>query len=1027
MVGPFAGFPAKATYRRTAQAGRVMLGGMTLRRTSPRLVGRHDELADLAEALTRARAHGPGLVLVGGEAGIGKSRLTTEFVARVDARVLHGGCVALGQNTLPYGPFVEAFRRLSEELGSERLRGLAGSAGSALARLVPGLARGAEQGREVDRGVLNEAVLGVFQGLAADQPLVVRLEDLHWADAETLGLVEYLLRNLRAAPVLLLATYRRDSIATSQALAPWIAEMTRLPNSSRLDLGPLNRDEAIALLGAIIGDVPDSDLAEIVFERSEGNPFFVEELVRAGVDRRTLPSSLRDILTIRLAALPEAGRMVARVAAAAGREVEHPMLAQACGASSATLLEGIRAAIEGGVLETDRTGHRYRFRHALLREAAYGELLAGEREAVHRRLAELLEARPEFAVGGEGMVAAELAHHWDAARDLPKAFDAALTATVAAEQRFAPAVALTYLEHALALWGPATDGAAGLPTRHELLASAGRLACITGQRGRALAHARAALAEAEAAEAPPAVLAGRLMAVSQRLLAVNQSTWAACDPEESAALLERALATAGQDPSRELVELLTYRSRRLCSTGKTDEALEPALRALEVARELGDLELESDALGTLGDVRVALGDVDRGLGLWRAARTLAAAAGSTHGILHTYIDELVILAQSGRLPEALEVAEAALSWARTYDLRNACLVWLRLRAVSVAWCLGRFEQAARWLSATPIPPDDATTRMAHRDISASLHLATGDLQAARFSAEEAVELGRDHLYPGSSVPAATVVAQLDLIEHRPEEGMQRIEEALSAEGAWSAGPRPDRALRVYGWLAAERAREAHDRHDDATVIDCLERVDRLLDAARAAAPALRPGHPRAALEQAILQAEAERGWITDVPDPARWRTAIAAMPAGIPVLQVHEAELRLADVLVTVGELDAAARLATRVLGAAQRLGARQLEAEVESFVRRARLPVCVVDHGVPTEPCSSLGLTPREAEVLALVAEGRTNREIGEQLFISGKTASVHVTRILAKLGVTNRGQAAAVAYRAGLLQAAAQPADRS
>jgi DNA-binding CsgD family transcriptional regulator len=198
--------------------------------------------------------------------------------------------------------------------------------------------------------------------------------------------------------------------------------------------------------------------------------------------------------------------------------------------------------------------------------------------------------------------------------------------------------------------------------------------------------------------------------------------------------------------------------------------------------------------------------------------------------------------------------------------------------------------------------------------------------------------------------------------------------------------------------------------------------------ARVATRTARPGHPRIALEQAILQAEAERGWITGAPDPACWHVAIAAMPAGLPVLQVHEADLRLADALVTVGERDAAARLAATVLEAAQRLGARQLEAEVDGFIRRARLPVAARPDGLRPDPCSTLGLTRREAEVLALVAEGRTNREIGEQLFISGKTASVHVTRILAKLGVANRGQAAAVAHRAGLVQAAAaEPADRS
>src|SRR5215218_4079514 len=290
---------------------------------SPTLVGRVEELGVLEAAQGRAANGEPAVVLVGGEAGIGKTRLVAELADRhrvEGARVLVGGCLPAGGDGLPYGPIVEALRPLPTELGVGALRELVGPSWSELARLLPALGEPASgPAGEAAQARLFELLLGLLGRLGEQAAVVLVVEDLHWADRSTRQLLAFLVRNLRAERLLVVVTYRSDEPHPDR-LGPYLAELDRGGRVERLELTRLDRAATVAQLTAILDAVPAADLVETVFVRSEGNPFFTEELlaaVRAGSG--ALPATSRDLLQGRVDGLLDQPKQVLRVAAVAGR------------------------------------------------------------------------------------------------------------------------------------------------------------------------------------------------------------------------------------------------------------------------------------------------------------------------------------------------------------------------------------------------------------------------------------------------------------------------------------------------------------------------------------------------------------------------------------------------------------------------------------------------------------------------------------------------------------------------------------
>jgi predicted ATPase len=459
-------------------------GEMGGRVASPTFVGRVEELELLEAARGRAADGDPAVVLVGGEAGVGKTRLIAELTAGCatdGTQVLTGGCVPVGEGSLPYAPIVEALRVLASEVGVGAVRDLIGPSWPEVARLLPvlGASGGSGQPDHTTQARMFELLLGLLGRLGEQAPLVLVVEDLHWADRSTRDLLAFLVRNLRRERVLLVITYRNDEPG-QQRLGPYLAELDRGGPVRRIELPRLDQIQTAAQLVGILGSAPTAELADAVFARSEGNPFFTEELlatVRAG--SHELPATLRDLLRGRVQALPERARHVLEVVAVAGRRMAHRLLAAVVGLEDRDLVEALRAAVGSQLLVTVPDLDGYEVRHALLREVVDADLLPGERARLHAGLAKALTERPELADGPAAVAAAELAAHWDAAGEPARALSARVQAGVAGDRAHAFPEAQRHYQRALELWEQVADPgrAAGLD-RIELLTRAAVAAAV---------------------------------------------------------------------------------------------------------------------------------------------------------------------------------------------------------------------------------------------------------------------------------------------------------------------------------------------------------------------------------------------------------------------------------------------------------------------------------------------------------------------------------------------------------------------
>ena len=391
-------------------------------RTAPiAIVGRDRQLGELAETFAVVRTGNSCTVLLGGDAGVGKTTVVEAFCTRLGdaARVVRGQSVPLGGDGLAYVPIITALRELRQQVGDAALVEWAGPGAGVVGRLLPELAGG--NGAD-DPLRLFEAVAEILEHAAARRPLVVVLEDLHWADASTRHLIAFLARALTDAPVLIVATYRSDELHRRHPLRPFLAELQRLPRVIELTVPRLDRGEVAVMLAALRPERADAAFVDEIHRRSDGIPFFVEEL--ASTDCCDLPTGLRDVLIIRFESLTAPAQAAVRLLAVAGNQAEHDLIAGATELDTTELATGLREAVDAQLLIVDGTA--YRFRHALLREAVLEDLLPGEAAALHKRLAETIEGRTD--VVPTETIAVELAHHWLAARDLRKAFTWSLTA-----------------------------------------------------------------------------------------------------------------------------------------------------------------------------------------------------------------------------------------------------------------------------------------------------------------------------------------------------------------------------------------------------------------------------------------------------------------------------------------------------------------------------------------------------------------------------------------------------------------------
>src|SRR5580704_9316922 len=592
---------------------------------SPVFVGRQEEFAALAALLERVQRGEPAFAVIGGEAGVGKTRLIGELSARADSAgftVLLGHCIELGAAGLPLAPLIDALRALARSIPPGELAGVLGSAGPGLARLLPELAPdGSVQDTAdgIQASQLMELVLGLLGRLSAARPVLLILEDLHWADQSTLELVAFLIRALRGMRVLLAATYRSDELHRRHPLRPLLSGWERMRTVDRLDLVRFERDEVAAQLAASLAAEPGPGLVDLVYDRSGGNAYLVEELagvVRRGGDPADLPPSLVDILLSGVDSLSEPAQRLLRTAAVAGKQVPDRLLAVVAGLSEPELFAALREAVEAHLLVVDQSGPGYEFRHALTRDAVYEDMLPGERVRLHAAYGETLAAHPELAGDDTGGPAA-LAHHWYAALDLPRALSASVDAARYAMASYAPAEALHQLERVLEIW-PRVDDAERRTGLDK--AEVSRLAAEAAYRCGAITRAESLLANA-LAEVPASFDPLRRALLFERYARAQRNSGHVAEADAS---LAQALAVLPADEAtRAHAEVLSSLAASLMRKFEMEAGEEAARQALAAARAAGARDVEAEVAITLGSGSSNLGRAEAGVGPLRSGMRLA--------------------------------------------------------------------------------------------------------------------------------------------------------------------------------------------------------------------------------------------------------------------------------------------------------------------------------------------------------------------------------------------------------------------
>ncbi|HEX7195471.1 MAG TPA: AAA family ATPase, partial [Candidatus Limnocylindria bacterium] len=669
---------------------------MSVRVSSPVLIGRATELARLKDALRLAHDGRSSSMVVAGEAGVGKTRLLAAFTELAEAEgavVLAGGCIDLGEGAMPYAPVAEALRGLVRRADPERLDAVFGPGRSELARLVPDLGPVAEETTSAlsmgsAQGRLFELLLGVLVRLATTSPVVLIVEDLHWSDRSTRDLLDFLVRNLRDTAVMLLFTYRSDELHRRHPLLPFIAELERSGRVERLHLQPFDPRESADQLRAIAGHDLDATLLDSIHARSGGNAFFAEELlVAAGDDGRTeLPPTLRDVLLARIAHLAEPTQELLRIASAAGQRVDPELLAVAASMDEAALYEALRECVGRQVLVADPTAgiERYAFRHALLQEAIYDDLLPGERTRLHSAFARTLEARS----GGDASHAAELAYHWYAAHDLPRALESAVAAGSAAEARYAYPEAVDQYERAIDLWDQVPDAEARVGRdRIDLLAVLAGVAPFH-EPARAVSHIQRAIRLAEEAEDPV-----RVALLNERL---GRYAWIAGQAELSQGAYRTAMDLIPPHPPSEARARATAGfAHILMLGGRFEDSRVLAEEALTLARSIGARDIEGHALDTRGSDRGIAGDTEGALEDLDAALAIAHDLGIGDDIGRALANRAWVLEAAGRLEEAIAAAEVGIATSERLGLMRFFGAHMLCNAADYLYRLGRWDESER--------------------------------------------------------------------------------------------------------------------------------------------------------------------------------------------------------------------------------------------------------------------------------------------------------------------------------------------
>jgi DNA-binding CsgD family transcriptional regulator len=947
-------------------------------------------MAFLLGMLEAAREGRPSTILVGGDAGIGKTRLLTELVNRSGERFLWGGCLPLGERGVPYLALIDMLRSLDEDQKESLPR--------ALEMLMP-QDSGTKADRAMSRVHLFQTVLDFLEQEAATNPLIVVVEDFHWADRSTRDLLDFLIGLLRNQRIVMLVSFRTDDLHVNHPLRPQLAEWLRRGPVHRIDLQPLSPEEGLRLIAPLLsGSDLTHEQARRLVERGDGNPFYLQELAAAGDDLDATPGAMRDLLLRRTRDLsPDVLRLL-RIASVGGNTIDEELLGRVAGLSDEDTRELLRAGIEAQLIAID--DRSCRFRHALLAEALHGDLLPAERRRYHAAYADALQSNAGTASPGE------LAAHLAEAGRLKEALVAWVGAGDAAATQFAFAEARDSYRAALELWSQTGDpeNETGL-THTDMLRRVAEAAFLAGDAAMACDTVRAAIAEIDPNLDP--IAAGLAY---DRLARYLRNT---DDLNEALALQEQAVELIPDSPpSRERAEVLSGLALIYQYENRYHEARALSSEAIEIAEKTGAVEAGIRARNTLGETVCILEDLDRGLRIIGDALELARDADNGYEQARALWNIQANRFFGGRLSEFVDHAETAI---RTFRITQPH--WIVDHLVDTAdalQMLGRWDEADDVLDRARRESPTISGRIGIRE----LMVARNQLDGARALVEEQTEMLIGYVGPDVTGRLWNLVnrADIELAEGNHEDAIALVNEALERY------PRLDKPTYICHGIvigiraAADLARAARIRRDDHALEEAVRVGEKLHQhlTHEVALPGPENGWKR---EVGCLAAQgaAEMTRVHGQPDPDVWLTAkerwlALSMPYRAAYCRFRWAE----DSLAVSADRSGVETELRELRDLLTDLGAENLTHEVRALARRARLDI---GDRYSADP---YGLTEREREVLAQVARGATNRQIAETLFISEKTASVHVSNILRKLRAANRGEAAATAIKEGLVEVA-------
>jgi DNA-binding CsgD family transcriptional regulator len=933
--------------------------------SGPALIGRESDLQVLGDALSDAQRGVARCVALGGDAGMGKTRLLAEFRATIDSSVvvLAAECVDLGPLGVPFGPVRTIFRQLVSVVGVDAVLAAAGAGLPAIVALLPELADRLDAS---DPGVepIHEALTALLAEFSRDRTIALVIDDLQWADAATLSLIRFLLMMSTSDHLLLVLAYRTDDLDRSHPLRQTLVELDRARAITRLQLRRLDDREVGALITNLRGVEPEHDVVERIASRSEGVPFYVEELVSIATDQ--IPDTLRDVLLARYERLQPGARALLRALAVGGMEVDHDILRRV---SDAPDLDDLVRSLSDDMMLV-AVGDGYGFRHALVREAVYGELLPGERQRLHERYANVLEE--------VGAPASETSYHWFAAHDLSRALGASIVAFDEAVQGRAFASALQLGERVLEIWNKTPDAELRAQrSRAVLLGEVTDVASDAGDRKRALA-----LVDEAIAAFPPEDIAARvgMLLLKATLRSDEGLPWSEAEYVEGLEILE----DSDVDLTLKARLQLALATRRML-TGHLASARALREDAMDTAKKSGSKEMASRVLGQMGWAEIVTGDVDLGRRLLDESFALI---GDGEDLLRYATNASDAFIQIGEYRDALRATDYPIQRARDLGLERSWGVVLS-NSVDALIALGLWDEAeVRGQRVLAIQPSGCSIASEHRRRIFRASWRDNGPEAAAIVRDHG-ELIRSFAFRGDLqdlLPAAAVLGDYALFQGDLAEAWRQA--TLAWEPLHEGATGYDLPLLGLGARVIAEMRRlgvALPQHAERNLYTAFSRM------------AFWPIVPR---WRALVDAELSgaEGTGTDV---LAWQTAVEqladeSMPAHLRAYswwRLGQAELNSGD------RMSATTSLQTAIEDAEQ-IGATWVANRAHELVVTAGLG--------GRQRSSGDDLTARERQVLELVAEGLSNKEIADRLFISAKTASVHVSAILRKLGVATRTQAA-------------------